>query len=349
MERVRVLIVDDSPTMRAVVKAVLRSDPLIEVVGEAEDPYVAREEIKRLNPDVLTLDIEMPRMSGLEFLAKIMKLRPMPVVMCSTLTQAGAKDSIEALSMGAFECVGKPTSGDFVKALAHLPAIVKAAAKYKPQGMGSYTQAHSGPKFEQFSPNRNVLCIGSSTGGVEALGKMLADFPKNCPPTLITQHMPEAFLKSFAQRLDGIVAPNVKVANDGEAIRPGNVYFAPGGLYHMEVKGRVTPICQMLEGDIVSGHRPSVDVMMHSVAQIYGKRTVGVMLTGMGRDGAEGLLAIRQSGGHTIGQDENSSTVYGMARVAKSLGAVKTELPLSKIAAEIMRVCDANISVEKLG
>lgn len=343
MERVRVLIVDDSQTMRAVVKAVLRSEPRIEVVGEAADPYEAREAIKRLNPDVLTLDIEMPRMSGLQFLEKIMKLRPMPVVMVSTLTHKGAVDSIEALSIGAFECVGKPTGGDFVKALGPLAGIVMAASRYKPQGMITHPPtAAQNSALAGFRPNRNIIAIGSSTGGVEALTKILADFPDNCPPTVITQHMPPAFLKSFAERLNNVVAPTVQTATDGMMLKPGNVYIAPGGLVHMQIKGRVTPVCQMLEGDPVSGHRPSVDVMMNSVASVFGARAVGTILTGMGRDGAKGLLAMRTAGAHTFGQDEASSTVYGMARVAKEIGGVETELSLAKMSLALLQHCNAN-------
>lgn len=339
MERVKVLIVDDSQTMRAVVKAVLRADPQIDVVGEAADPYEARDAIKALNPDVLTLDIEMPRMSGLEFLEKIMRLRPMPVVMVSSLTQKGAKDSIEALSMGAFECVGKPTGGDTVKALAHLPGIVRAAAKYRPQGMTDHTPTID-PALASFRPNKKIIAIGSSTGGVEALLKLLSGFPENCPPTIITQHMPPAFLKSFAERLNGSVAPKVATASEGAPLRVGQIYIAPGGAYHMQITGRVSPVCKLVEGDPVSGHRPSVDVMFESVENILGRRAVGVILTGMGRDGAKGLLGIRNAGGYTIGQDERSSTVYGMARVAKELGGVDIELPLTKITSKIMSLCD---------
>lgn len=343
MERVRVLIVDDSQTMRAVVKAVLRSEPRIEVVGEAADPYEAREAIKRLNPDVITLDIEMPRMSGIQFLEKIMKLRPMPVVMVSTLTQKGAANSIEALSLGAFECVGKPSGGDFVRALAPLAGIVMAASKYKPQGMISHAPtAAQSTALANFKPNRNIIAIGSSTGGVEALSKVLGSFPANCPPTVITQHMPPAFLKSFAERLSNAVAPTVQTAVDGMALKPGNVYIAPGGLFHMQIKGRVNPVCQMLESDPVSGHRPSVDVLLRSVAEVFGPRAIGAILTGMGRDGAKGLLAMRTAGAHTFGQDEASSTVYGMARVAKEIGGVETELSLAKIAPALLAHCNAN-------
>lgn len=340
MERVRVLVVDDSPTMRAVVKIVLKSDPAIEVVGEAGDPYEAREAIKLLNPDVLTLDIEMPRMSGLQFLEKIMKLRPMPVIMVSTLTQKGAGDTIESLRIGAFECVGKPVKGDFVKALAHLPELIKAAAKHKPKSM--IERQNKMGAIQGFVPSNKVIAIGSSTGGVEALFTLLSGFPKNCPPTIITQHMPESFLVTFAERLNRSIEPNVSTAKDGDMLKQGHVYLAPGGDYHLELKGGQNPVCSLLASDPVSGHRPSVDVMLNSVSKNLGQRAVGIILTGMGRDGAQGLLSLRQAGGRTFGQDENSCVVYGMPKCAKELGGVEVELDITKISAAALAVCNAN-------
>ena len=340
MERVRVLVIDDSPTMRAVIKIVLKSDPAIEVVGEAGDPYEAREEIKRLNPDVLTLDIEMPRMSGLQFLEKIMKLRPMPVIMVSTLTQKGASDTIEALRIGAFECVGKPIKGDFVKALANLPKLIKAAAKYKPKGMVT----RSAPQVSlNFIPNNNIIAIGASTGGVEALFTLLSGFPKNCPPTVITQHMPESFLATFAERLNRTIEPNVSTAKDGEMLKQGHVYLAQGGAYHLEILGRQFPKCSLLASKPFSGHRPSVDVLFNSVAKCVGSRAVGVILTGMGKDGAQGLLEMRKMGAHTFGQDENSCVVYGMPKTAMDIGAVEKEFGISALAREILSLCNANV------
>ncbi len=340
MSKVRVLVVDDSPTLRAVIKTVLKSDPAIEVVGEAADPYEAREAIKLLRPDVLTLDIEMPRMSGLQFLEKIMKLRPMPVIMVSTLTQKGATDTIEALRIGAFECVGKPTTGDFIKVLSVLPELIKAAAKYKPQGR--LPVQNKTPVIEGFRPNDKIVGIGSSTGGVEALFTLLSAYPKNCPPTIITQHMPEAFLLSFAERLNRTIAPNVSVASEGSHIQEGYVYLAPGGPYHLEVRGGVKPTCSLLASEPVSSHRPSVDVMFGSVAKHIGARMVGVMLTGMGRDGAQGMLSLKQAGGRTIGQNQATSVVYGMARSAMELGAIEKELPITAIGKEILSLCNAN-------
>lgn len=336
---IKVLIVDDSPTMRAVVKAVLRSDPDIEIVGEAGDPLEAREAIKRLNPDVLTLDIEMPKMDGIAFLEKIMKLRPMPVIMVSTLTQQGAQKTIQALSLGAFDCIGKPAGGDFVKELAPLRKMVHAASQYRPKGMAERKHAEQNIRngLESYKPNNKIIAIGSSTGGVEALMTLLMGFPENCPPTLITQHMPPSFLQSFSQRLDQAVLPKVACAVEGSILKTGHVYFAPGGQYHMKVAGRVKPMCQLLESDPVSGHRPSVDVMMGSVCKVFGDRAIGVILTGMGRDGAEGMVQIKQAGGQTIGQNRASSTVYGMARTAKEKGGVELELPLTEISKKLMQ------------
>ena len=343
LPKIKVLVVDDSATMRAVICTVLRSDGGFDVVGEAADPYEAREKIKQLNPDVITLDIEMPRMSGLQFLQKIMTLRPMPVVMLSTLTQKGADDTIEALSIGAFECVAKPMSGNFIEALSHLPGIVRAASKYRPvlNGVGN---PKSRAVSSNFKPDNSIIAIGASTGGVEAIIQVLSDFPENCPPTVITQHMPASFLSTFADRLDRKSAPKVKLAEHGEILTAGHVYLSPGGDHHLELTGRNRIMCQLTEGAPVSGHRPSVDVMMRSVAAAARNRAVGVMLTGMGRDGAKGLLEVRQAGGRTLGQDEASCVVYGMPKQAFEIGAVQKQIPLSKMGRKISSLCNANVN-----
>ncbi|MEP6342583.1 MAG: chemotaxis response regulator protein-glutamate methylesterase [Maricaulaceae bacterium] len=335
MKKVTVLIVDDSPTMRSVIKRALRRDADIEVVGEAKDPYDAREKIKALNPDVLTLDIEMPRMSGLQFLKKIMELRPMPVIMLSSLTQSGANDTLEALSIGAFDCVAKPTSGDYIEALGHLPKLIKAASKYKPAGAMNKLPVKTVPT-KSFYPGDKVIAIGSSTGGVEALQAILANFPANCPPTIITQHMPPSFLGTFATRLNKLVEPEVSLASQGAVLSPGKVYLAPGGDHHLEIKGHHKINCHLLSGGRVSGHIPSVDVMFNSVASTLGERAIGVILTGMGRDGAKGLLEIRRAGGRTLGQDERSCVVYGMPRAAYEIGAVERQVSLKAIGAGIL-------------
>jgi two-component system chemotaxis response regulator CheB len=337
MSRIKVLIVDDSATMRSLIGAVLRRDPEIEVVGTAGDPLEARAKIKELEPDVLTLDIEMPNMNGLEFLEKIMRLRPMPVIMVSTLTQKGADATIEALEIGAFDCIGKPgPDADVVSAFGELVDKVKAAARARVRPIGqSVGKVAPGPRFV---PNGRMVAIGSSTGGVEALLTILARYPANCPPTVITQHMPAAFTKSFAERLNRACAAEVHEAWDGAPLQTGQVYLAPGGATHMEVAGQ-NPRCVLREGDLVNGHRPSVDRLFFSVAHTLGSKAVGVILTGMGRDGAQGLKAIRDEGGHTLGQDERSCVVYGMPKAAADLGAVERQTSLERMADAILELC----------
>lgn len=339
MAPVRVVIVDDSATMRAIIKSSLNSDPDIEVVGEAGDPYDARDVIKALSPDVITLDVEMPRMSGLEFLEKIMRLRPMPVIMISSNTQKGAAASIDALTMGAVDCIGKPTGGELCEALAVLPAKIKAASKATIRQKSQAPQATQ--NTEDFTPNNKIVAIGASTGGVDALMTVLSSFPKNCPPTLITQHMPQGFTTSFAERLHRCIAPNVAEATQGALIKPGHVYLAPGGEAHLEIAGKAHLHCELKPGPLVSSHRPSVDTLFQSLVRLR-SRAVGVILTGMGRDGAEGLLEMRRAGAYTIGQDEQSSVVYGMPGVAKSIGAVEKQARLSRIGREILAVCRAS-------
>lgn len=336
--KARVLVVDDSPTMRGLIKAVLRSDPGIDVVGEAGDAMEARAAIKQLNPDVITLDIEMPDMNGLEFLEKIMKLRPMPVIMVSTLTHRGAEATLAALEIGAFDCVGKPVPGDPTP-FGQLAEIVKAAARsqrHLPDTAASGQAAHTHSAPSDYQPSRKIIAIGASTGGVEALIAVLTKFPANCPPTVITQHMPSTFTKSFAERLDRLCAPKVKEAEDGDRLQIGQIYLAPGGERHMEVANTMAPRCLLSEGGPVNGHRPSVDVLFDSVVKVAGKKAVGVILTGMGRDGAAGLLRMRQAGAETIGQNEKTCVVYGMPRVAKELGGVCHEFPLNSIGQEIL-------------
>ena len=333
----RVIVVDDSATMRMMISAVLGTDPEIEVVGQASNAAEARAAIKALDPDVVTLDIEMPNMSGLEFLEKIMQLRPMPVIMVSTLTQRGAEATLAALEIGAFDCVGKPVAGD-KRPFSDLPAMVKAAAASRRTRSYQRQEGRPAPErpSEEYRPRRRIVAIGASTGGVEALIKVLSRFPANCPPTVITQHLPATFTRSFADRLDRLCAPKVAEAEDGEALAFGRVYLAPGGSRHLEVGGQSAPRCRLVEAAPVNGHCPSVDVLFRSVAATAGKNAVGAILTGMGRDGAQGLLAMRQAGAVTFGQDERSSVVYGMPRVAKEIGAVATQLPLDAIGDEII-------------
>jgi two-component system chemotaxis response regulator CheB len=331
---IRVLIVDDSATMRSLIAVTLRADPAIEVVGQAADPLEARQLIKELNPDVITLDVEMPNMSGLEFLEKLMRLRPMPVVMVSTLTARGADATLDALELGAVDCVAKPaTAGPGAFDL--LAEKVKLAARAKVRGSNAI-RAASVAHDPNYAPNGKIVAIGSSTGGVEALMTLVERLPANCPPIVITQHMPGTFTKSFAERMNRASAAQVSEAKDGDPLVPGHVYLAPGGLTHLEIEGADRPRCRVTAGDLVNGHRPSVDVLFNSVAKVAKARAVGVILTGMGQDGARGLLTLRGAGAKTLGQDEASCVVYGMPKAAFELGAVERQLPLEKIAAAIL-------------
>ena len=341
MSRVRTLIVDDSASMRAALNRILGADPEIEVVGLAPEPHAAREMIKELNPDVLTLDIEMPGMDGLSFLERIMRLRPMPVVMCSTLTARGADATIEALRLGAVDCIAKPTGNplEIARDAAHLCAVVKAAAR---SSVRAAITAAPVPATA-IGPSKDVvIAIGASTGGVEALFAVISRLPVDCPPVLVVQHMPAAFTGSFAARLDRECPVHVVEAVDGTPIARGTVYIAPGGERHMELAGGLGAgpygRIKLRGGDPVTGHRPSVDMLFHSVAAI-GPSAIGVILTGMGADGAEGLLAMRDAGARTFGQSKDSCVVYGMPRAAFELGGVQREISLSGMPEAILGAC----------
>ncbi len=336
---IRVLVVDDSATMRRLIAAALSVDPEIEVVGEAADPLQAREAIKALNPDVITLDVEMPNMNGLDFLERVMRLRPMPVVMVSTLTTRGAEVTLAALELGAVDCVAKPTAAT-PNAFEVLPEKVHAAARARVRALRVPASAEEAAGT--FNPGDNILAIGSSTGGVEALLTIIERLPANCPPTVITQHMPGTFTKSFAERLNRACAAEVKEAADGDALAPGKIFLAPGGERHLELDGINHLRCRVSPGPPVNGHRPSVDKLFESVARTAKARAIGVILTGMGRDGANGLLSIRQAGGRTIGQDEASCVVYGMPKAAFEIGAVERQLPLEKIAGAIRKLTNTS-------
>jgi len=335
---IRVLIVDDSPTMCAVLSALLSLDPEVEVIGMADCPSTARTMIKELNPDVLTLDIEMPGMDGLDFLEKIMRLRPMPVVMVSTLTERGSEASIRALELGAFDCRPKPL---FTQARmgddGELARVVKAAARSKLRR----PELASGPPVNYRARPDSVIAIGSSTGGVEALLNLLQSFPENCPPVLIVQHMPPTFTRSFAARLDRCCPPRVVLAENGQPLEHGQVAIAPGGDTHLVLASGRQRRCRLIEGPTESGHRPSVDTLFHSVATANFEIAAGAILTGMGADGAKGLKAMRESGARTFGQNQATSVVYGMPGVAQRIGAVELELPLSQIASNLLAACAA--------
>lgn len=333
----RVLIVDDSPSMRAALTRILSSDPGIEVIGAAPEPIAARQMIKDLNPDVVTLDIEMPGMDGLSFLEKIMRLRPMPVVMCSTLTARGAEATIEALRLGAVDCIQKPSgnAAEMAQQATRLCQTVKGAAG---SSVRAGPRAVSPVRSSAGTKSDKVIAIGSSTGGVEAQFTLIGALPVDCPPVLIVQHMPAAFTGGFAARLNRECGINVVEAADGMPVERGTVYIAPGGERHMELAGSTSGRIRLFRGDPVNGHRPSVDILFHSVAKL-GARGVGVILTGMGNDGASGLLAMRNAGARTLGQNQASCVVYGMPRAAFELGAVERELSLSAMPEAILAAC----------
>ena len=333
MSAVRVLVVDDSATMRQLVSRTLTADPGIAVIGQAKSASEARALIKELNPDVMTLDVEMPEMDGLSFLERVMRLRPMPVVMVSTLTAQGSETAIAALALGAVDCVVKP-GADYPRSFEELPAKVKAAARARRRTPAPEAQAPT-PRAA-YQPDGRIVVIGSSTGGVEALITVLQHFPENCPPTLITQHMPPLFTRSLASRLDRMCRPAVREASHGAPVGPGLVYIAPGGEQHLELAGRTALTCVLKQGPAVNGHCPSVDRLFASVARVAGSRAMGVVLTGMGRDGAEGLLEMRRAGARTLAQDEASSVVYGMPKAAFENGAAERQLDLARIGPAVL-------------
>jgi two-component system, chemotaxis family, protein-glutamate methylesterase/glutaminase len=331
MKPVRVLVVDDSATMRGLIASTLSRAPGIEVVGSASNPLEARAAIKELDPDVMTLDVEMPKMDGLHFLDKVMRLRPMPVVMVSTLTARGAEATLAAMEMGAVSCVAKPTI-DNPGAFDCLPAQVVAAASAR---VGERIRPAAPAPARAFRWNGKIVGIGASTGCVEALLAIMPSFPANGPPTLIVVHMPATFTGSFARRLNAVTEAQVMEAQDGAPLAQGRILVAPGGV-HIEAVDPARPRCRLRTGERVGGFRPSVDVLFHSLADTFGARAVGAILTGMGSDGAAGLLAMREAGARTLGQDEATSMIYGMPRAAKLRGAVETEAPLHDIGRRII-------------
>jgi len=347
---VRVLIVDDSAVMRQLLSTLLAEDPEIEVVGTAPDPLVARDRIKMLNPDVITLDVEMPHMDGVSFLRKIMTLRPMPVVMISTLTKAGAEVTLEALEIGAIDFIAKPATNQAAEMAAlatELQTKVKNAARVKVGARRSTPVAPKPARRETFVPSGDkIVLIGASTGGVEALKIVLMGLPANCPPVLITQHMPPRFTAAFAERLNRECPVKVSEAKHDDPLEVGHVYIAPGS-HHLElVRKGLGYACAIHDGAPVSGHRPSVDVLFRSGAKIAGPKIVSAILTGMGKDGAEGMLELHKAGAITIGQDEHSSLIYGMPRAAFERGAVQTQFPLDHIAEAILDACSTKSAIK---
>ena len=348
MAKIRVLTVDDSALMRQVLATLLSKDPGIEVIGSAPDPFIAREKIKALNPDVLTLDVEMPKMDGLTFLEKLMRGHPMPVVMVSSLTEAGCQTTLRALELGAVDFITKPKIDlrEGMEDVAQdLIAKVKAAAQAKVKGHGVGGRGDAKPLVPRLmsltssamiKTTDTIIAIGSSTGGTEAVKDVLMALPPNIPPILITQHMPERFTKTWADRMNTLCRISVKEAEDGDSVLPGHALVAPGS-YHMTlVRSGARYTVRINQDPPVNRHRPSVDVMFASVAQYAGANAVGVILTGMGGDGAKEMLAMKQAGAFTIAQDEASCVVFGMPKEAIKLGGVDKILPLAEIPAAIV-------------
>lgn len=329
---IRVVIVEDSPTMRAILMNRLGKEPDIEVVAAAANAHEGRQMIRELDPDVVTLDIEMPGMNGLDFLAKIMELRPTPVIIVSGSTQEGNEMTARALALGAVDCYAKSGGGHGLDDAGRLAQMIREAAKVQfstraPQALRVANEARG-----LLADRPALIAIGSSTGGVEALQTVLAGFPVDCPPTMIVQHINARFAPAVARTLDQSCPPRIMVAEPDMPLKDGHVYLAPGDDRHLSLGGSSKFHCKLRSGAPVSGHLPSVDVLFGSVAALVGPRAVGILLTGMGADGAQGLLAMAKKGARTIAQDEATCTVFGMPRAAISLGAARIIAPLDAIA-----------------
>ncbi|MBZ9556947.1 MULTISPECIES: chemotaxis response regulator protein-glutamate methylesterase [Modicisalibacter] len=337
--KIKVLCVDDSALIRDLMSEIINSHPDMEVVATAPDPLVARDLIKRTNPDVLTLDVEMPRMDGIDFLERLMRLRPMPVLMVSSLTQAGSEVTLRALELGAVDFIAKPQLGirsgmlDYGEMIADK---IRAAARSRPRAAPRTPPAPAAPLKAPLISSEKLIIIGASTGGTEAIRNVLEPLPANTPAILITQHMPGGFTRSFAERLDRICRISVKEAEDGERVLPGHAYIAPGDRHLKLARSGANYVVRLDDGDPVNRHRPSVDVLFHSAAQNAGRNAIGVILTGMGKDGAAGLLEMRQAGAHTLAQTEATCVVYGMPREAVALGGAVESVDLDQMAARIM-------------
>ncbi|HVP37985.1 MAG TPA: chemotaxis response regulator protein-glutamate methylesterase [Candidatus Saccharimonadales bacterium] len=339
MRRTKVLIVDDSAVVRQIFQQQLSKDPLIEVVCTAPDPYVARDLIVQREPDVLTLDLEMPRMDGITFLRKLMHYHPMPVIVVSSLTPAGSELALQALSAGAVDVMCKPGSSYTVGDMAaDLADKIKQATRTEMNWRALSARRGAVIKPATLSRTTNqVLALGASTGGTVALECILTALPANAPGTVVTQHMPEMFTKTFAARLDGLCAMHVEEASDGDSVVPGVVLIAPGNRHLLLKRSGARYYVNVKDGPLVNRQRPSVDVMFGSVARAAGRNAVGVILTGMGADGAKGMVEMHEAGGWNIAQDEASCVVFGMPREAIGAGAVDQVLPLERIPGGIMR------------
>jgi two-component system chemotaxis response regulator CheB len=350
----KVLIVDDSAVVRQTMEKILDADPDLDVIATASDPFVAAERMRRQAPDVITLDVEMPRMDGITFLRRLMAQRPTPVVMCSTLVGEATETLAQALEAGAVDVVLKPQLGVkdfFEESCIRLRDTVKAAAQARLGALGTARRVEKKLTADAVLPppapgamartTERVIAIGASTGGTEALRVLLEALPHDGPPIVVVQHMPESFTAAFARRLDGQCAVSVREARDGDRMLRGHVLIAPGDKHTLLTRSGAAYGVEVKTGPLVSRHRPSVDVLFRSVARTAGRNAVGVIMTGMGDDGARGLREMRDAGARTLGQDEASCVVYGMPKEAMRAGGVESELPLSRIAAAILRLASA--------
>ncbi|MFX1682640.1 chemotaxis response regulator protein-glutamate methylesterase [Mitsuaria sp. CC2] len=360
MAKTTVVVVDDSALVRSILTEIINRQPDMQCIGAASDPLVAREMIRNLNPDVITLDVEMPKMDGLDFLQRLMRLRPMPVVMVSTLTERGAEVTLKALELGAVDFVAKPKIGvaDGIRALAQdITDKIRIAAKAQIRRLhapgaaaapgASGTAAATGgatPPLKPASPiaslgrlsTEKIIFIGASTGGTEATKDVLINLPADCPAVCITQHMPAGFTRSYAARLDGLCKIRVKEAQDGERILPGHGYIAPGGMHFSVERSGANYIARVQDGEAVNRHKPSVEVLFNSAARVVGQNALGIMLTGMGADGAKAMKAMKDAGSYNLVQDEATCVVFGMPREAINAGAADEVLPLHQIATRLI-------------
>jgi two-component system chemotaxis response regulator CheB len=352
-KKIRVLIVDDSAVVRQTMAEILSSDPQIEVMATAADPFIAADRIKEEIPDVITLDVEMPRMDGITFLQKIMSQHPIPVVMCSSLTEGGSETALKALEYGAVEIIQKPRMGTkqfLEESKVRICDAVKAASQAR-LGIIRAERREIAPKLtadvimarptgnSMIQTTEKVIMVGASTGGTEALRVFLEALPADCPGIVIVQHMPEGFTRSFSQRLDGICRISVKEAANNDTVVRGRALIAPGNLHLLLKRSGARYYVEIKDGPLVSRHRPSVDVLFRSAARYAGKNAVGVIMTGMGDDGARGMLEMKEAGAKNIAQDEASSVVFGMPNEAIKLGGVDLVRPLEAIAADVLRMC----------
>jgi len=353
--KIRVLVVDDSAAVRQIMTEVLESDPDLEVMATAGDPYVAAERIKEEVPDVITLDVEMPRMDGITFLRRIMSQHPIPVVICSTLTEKNSETAMAALESGAVDIITKPKVGTkqfFQESCVRICDVIKSAAQARPRSRRlDLPPITAAPKLTadvmiakptsqaMIQTTEKIVAIGASTGGTEALRELLQALPPNAPGIVIVQHMPEKFTANFAERLNQICQITVKEAADGDSVIRGQALIAPGNRHTLLKRSGARYFVEVRDGPLVCRHRPSVDVLFRSTARYAGKNAVGVIMTGMGDDGARGMLEMKEAGAITLAQDEASCIVFGMPAEAIKLGGVDRVCPLQKIAPEMVRLC----------